>query len=453
MAEEFLKFPEDFQWGTATASYQIEGAYNEDGKGESIWDHFSHMPGKIYGEDTGDLACDHYHQYKEDVENMEKLSLKAYRFSISWPRIIPEGKGKTNKAGLDFYGRLVDELLEADIEPFVTLYHWDLPQALQKEQGWENRDVVGYFADYVASVARHLKDRVHRWITHNEPWVVSFLGHAFGTHAPGITDFATALQVSHNLLLSHGRATEVLKNLGDENTRVGITLNLHPVYPVSQKEEDVKAAKRCDGYINRWFLDPVFKGAYPPDMWEYYQGKVPQIFPGDMSIISRKIDFLGINYYFRWIVKDNSQEKILKFSSSKPNKAEYTSMEWEIYPQGIYEILKRVQDDYSPQAVYITENGAAFPDRLDEEGKVKDDQRINYLKEHLFFAHKAIEEGVRLKGYFVWSLMDNFEWIYGYAKRFGLIYMDYLTQKRIFKESAHWYKRVIENNGISYQTL
>ena len=448
MSEKILQFPNNFLWGTATASYQIEGACDEDGKGQSIWDLFSHTPRRIYGDDTGDIACDHYHRYKEDVENMKKLGLKAYRFSISWARVIPEGTGKVNKAGLDFYDRLVDELLKADIEPFVTLYHWDLPQALQQEGGWKNRDLVGYFADYTSLIAHHLKDRVHHWITHNEPWVVSFLGHAYGVHAPGIMDFGTALQVSHHLLLSHSRGAEVLKDLGDENTRVGITLNLSPVHPASRKEEDIKAAKRGDGYVNRWFLDPLFKGAYPPDMWEYYQDKVPQILPGDMSIIATRIGFLGVNYYTRWIVKHNLQEKILKFSFSKPKEAEYTEMGWEVYPLGIYEILKRVQNDYSPPIIYITENGAAFPDRLDEEGKVRDDQRTSYLKEHLSFAHKAIEEGVRLKGYFVWSLMDNFEWTYGYSKRFGLIYMDYPTQKRIFKESTHWYKAVIENNGI-----
>lgn len=449
MSEKLLKFPDNFLWGTATASYQIEGAWDEDGKGESIWDYFSHIPRKIYGEDTGDVACDHYHRYKEDVENMKKIGLKAYRFSISWPRIIPEGKGKVNKTGLDFYDRLVDALLKADIEPFITLYHWDLPQALQEEGGWQNRDIVGYFADYAALIAHCLGDRVHHWITHNEPWVVSFLGQAYGVHAPGIMDFSGALQVSHHLLLSHGRVVELLKNLGDEKTKVGITLNLHPVYPVSKKEEDIEAAKRCDGYLNRWFLDPVFKGAYPPDMLEYYQDKAPQILPGDMSTISRKVDFVGVNYYSRWIVKDNPRGKILKLSFSKPEEAQYTDMEWEIYPRGIYEILRRVQEDYSPRAIYITENGAAFPDRLDKEGKLKDEKRIDYLREHILFAHKAIEDGVRLKGYFVWSLMDNFEWAYGYSKRFGLIYTDYPTQRRIFKESASWYKRVIKNNGIS----
>jgi len=447
MAEKILKFPDNFLWGAATASYQIEGACTEDGKRESIWDQFSHIPGRIQGEDTGDVACDHYHRYREDVENMKTIVLKAYRFSVSWPRVIPEGKGKINEAGLGFYDCLVDELLKANIEPFITLYHWDLPQALQEKGGWKNNDTTGHFSDYAAILAHKLGDRVHHWITHNEPWVVSFLGHAFGTHAPGIMDFPTALQVCHHLLLSHGKALEVLKDIGDENTKVGITLNLSPAYPASEKEDDIKAAKIFDSFLNRWFLDPIFKGSYPADMWDYYQDKVPKILPEDMSIISRKIDFLGINYYTRSVVKANPKEKILKLTLLKPKGAEYTDMGWEIYPQGIYEILKRVQDNYCPNAIYITENGASFQDKLDKEGKIQDDRRISYLKEHFSFAHKAIEEDVRLKGYFVWSLMDNFEWTYGYSKRFGLIYVDYTTQKRFFKESAYWYKKVIENNG------
>lgn len=448
MSEKFLRFPDNFLWGAATASYQIEGAYNEDGKGESIWDRFCHTPGKVYKGDKGDVACDHYHRYKEDVENIKKLGLKAYRFSISWPRVIPKGKGAINEAGLDFYDRLVDELLKAGIEPFVTLYHWDLPQALQKEGGWTKRDIAGYFADYAAIVAHRLGDRVHHWITHNEPWVTSFLGYSLGMFAPGIKNFATAIQVSHHLLLSHGRAVEVLKSLGDEKTTVGITLNLSPAHPASQKDEDIKAAKRHDGSLNRWFLDPIFKGAYPLDMLKYYKDKAPQVFPGDMSIISRRIDFFGLNYYARSIVKADPDEKPLELSFLKPEGAEYTDMEWEVYPKGIYEILRRVQDDYNPQVIYITESGAALPDKLDEEGKVEDPRRINYLKGHFSFAHKAIEEGIRLRGYFVWSLMDNFEWAHGYSKRFGLIYVDYPTQKRIFKKSAHWFKKVIENNGV-----
>jgi beta-glucosidase len=381
------------------------------------------------------------------VESIKKLGLKAYRFSISWPRVIPKGKGIINEVGLDFYDHLVDELLKAGIEPFVTLYHWDLPQVLQEKGGWANRDTAGHFADYAAVIAHRLGDRVHYWIIHNEPSVVSFLGHFSGVHAPGIKNFVTALQVSHHLLLSHGKAVEVLKSLGDDKTMVGITLNLSPVYPASQKEEDIKAAKRYDGGLNRWFLDPIFKGVYPQDMWGYYKDKVPQVLPGDMSIISKKVDFLGVNYYTRSVVKADPR-KPFGISSLKPEGPEYTDMEWEVYPQGIYEILKRVQDDYNPQTLYITENGVAFPDKLNEEGKVKDARRIDYLRKHLIFAHKAIEEGVKLRGYFVWSLMDNFEWAYGYSKRFGLIYMDYPTQKRTFKESAYWYKKVIEGNAI-----
>ncbi|MBE0478753.1 beta-glucosidase [Candidatus Aerophobetes bacterium] len=445
---EKLEFPDDFLWGAATASYQIEGASYEDGKGLSIWDHFSHTPGKIHGGDTGDIACDHYHRYREDVANMKEMGLNAYRFSISWPRVIPEGKGKINKSGLDFYDRLVDTLLEAEIEPFVTLYHWDLPQNLQENGGWANRDTVGYFEDYATLVAHRLAGRVHHWITHNEPWVVSFLGHAFGVHAPGIMDFPLALQVSHHLLLSHAETVTVLKDAGDERTKVGITLNLSPIHPASEKKEDVEAAKIYDGHLNRWFLDPIFYGAYPPDMLDCYGEKVPQILPGDIGTISKKIDFLGVNYYTRHIVKHDPRQRILKISSVVPKEAEFTDMGWEIYPSGIYELLKRVQNDYSPEVMYITENGAAFPDTIGNDGKVEDERRINYLKEHFSFAHKAMLEGVRLKGYFVWSLMDNFEWAYGYSKRFGLIYVDYPTQKRIFKKSANWYRQVIQSNSV-----
>lgn len=445
---EKREFPDDFMWGTATASYQIEGGAYEDGKGPSIWDHFSHIPTKIYGGDTGDVACDHYHRYREDVTNMKEIRLKAYRFSISWPRVIPEGKGKINESGLEFYDRLVDALLEAGIEPFVTLYHWDLPQRLQENGGWGNRDTVGYFKDYAALIAHRLGDRVHHWITHNEPWVVSFLGHAFGVHAPGVMDFSLALQVSHHLLLSHGEAVTVLKDIGDEKTRVGITLNLSPIHSASQKKEDIEAAKIYDGNLNRWFLDPIFYGAYPPDMLDHYGEKAPRILPGDLGTISKKIDFLGVNYYTRHIVRYDPRQRILKISSVVPEKAELTDMGWEIYPSGIYELLKRVQNDYSPEAMYITENGAAFPDVPDSKGKVEDERRINYLREHFCFTHKAIQEGVRLKGYFVWSLMDNFEWAYGCSKRFGLIYVDYPTQRRTFKKSAHWYRTVIQSNSV-----
>jgi len=448
MMGKLRSFPDDFIWGAATASYQIEGAHNADGKGESIWDRFCKVPGNILNGDTGDIACDHYHRYREDIQLMKKIGLKGYRFSIAWTRIFPQGKGSVNQAGLDFYNRLVDGLLEAGIQPFITLYHWDLPQVLQEEGGWANRDTINYFRDYATTVARSLGDRVHYWITHNEPWVVAFLGYAMGIHAPGIKDPSTAIQASHHLLLSHGEAVQILRENGDARTRVGITLNLAPVHPASEKEEDKQAARRFDGYLNRWFLDPIFKGSYPRDMISWYGNKSPQIQSGDMDIISRKIDFLGVNYYTRSVIKADPGEKYLGIGVVRPEGAEYTEMDWEVYPPGIYELLTRIHNDYQAPTLYITENGAAFADKVDENGEVNDQRRVNYLKEHFIQVHKAIDEGVKLRGYFIWSLMDNFEWAYGYSKRFGLTYVDYATQKRIIKKSGIWYQQVIKNNGV-----
>jgi len=446
--KRIVQFPENFIWGAATASYQIEGAYNEDGKGESIWDRFCRTPGKVQDGDRGDVACDFYHRYRDDIKLMKEISLNAYRFSIAWSRIFPEGKGQINQRGLDFYERLVDELLDSGIEPFVTLYHWDLPQALQEKGGWANKDTIGYFKDYAEEVSRKLGNRVHFWITHNEPWVVSFLGHHSGIHAPGTKNLSTALKVSHHLLLSHGETVAVIRDNGDEKTQIGITLNLSPVYPVSESEEDNKAAKRYDGYLNRWFLEPIYKGSYPEDMLALYGNKAPEIQAQDLERISTKTDFLGVNYYARTVVKADKKEAFLGLSSVKPSGAEYTEMDWEIYPPGIYQILKRVHNDYDAPVIYITENGVAFPDKLDENGRVNDESRIEYLKGHFLQANRAIEDGVKLSAYFVWSLLDNFEWAYGYSKRFGLIYTDYLTQKRIIKASGWWYKKVIEKNEV-----
>jgi len=446
--KRIVRFPDNFVWGAATASYQIEGAYNEDGKGESIWDRFCRTPGKVQDGDRGGIACDFYHRYRDDVKLMKSMSLNAYRFSIAWSRIFPQGKGQVNQRGLDFYERVVDELLDSGIEPFVTLYHWDLPQALQEKGGWANRDTIGYFKDYAEEVSRKLGDRVHFWITHNEPWVVSFLGHHSGIHAPGIKNLSTALKVSHHLLLSHGETVAVIRDNGDEKTQVGITLNLSPVYPVSESEEDKKAAKRWDGYLNRWFLEPIYKGSYPEDMLALYGDKAPEIQAQDLERISTKTDFLGVNYYTRTVVKADKKEVFLGLSQVKPTGAEYTEMDWEIYPPGIYEILKRVHNDYDAPVIYITENGVAFPDKIDKNGRVNDESRIEYLKGHFLQAHRAIEDGVKLSGYFVWSLLDNFEWAYGYSKRFGLIYTDYPTQKRIIKASGWWYKKVIEKKGV-----
>jgi beta-glucosidase len=442
-----LTFPPQFYWGTATASYQIEGGWNEDGKGESIWDTFSHTQGKIRDGSTGDVACDHYHRWKEDVALMKEIGCNAYRFSISWPRVIPKGKGKVNPLGLSFYDRLVDALLEANITPFITLYHWDLPQALQDEGGWANRDTAYYFAEYASVVAHKLGDRVKHWITHNEPWVVSWIGYGWGEHAPGIRNEKVAIQVSHHLLLSHGLAVEVLKDISPDS-EVGITLNLSPIHPASDSEEDKLAAWRQDGFLNRWFLDPIFRGHYPPDILELYSANAPKVLPGDMAIISRRIDFLGINYYSRGIVRFNPKAGPLQAEGVAPEGAEFTEMGWEIYPPGIYEIIMRVWKDYQPKKIYITENGAAFADEIAPDGGVHDQKRIDYLREHFIQAHKAIEEGANLCGYFIWSLMDNFEWAHGFTKRFGIVYTDYPTQRRIMKDSALWYKKVIEENGL-----
>ncbi len=441
-------FPKDFEWGVATSSYQIEGAHNEDGKGESIWDHFSHRPNNIQNNDTGNIACDNYHRFKEDVQIMKEMGIKAYRFSISWPRILPKGTGKPNQKGLDFYRKLVESLLDANIKPVATLYHWDLPQALQDKGGWVNRDLTGYLEEYVKLMFRELGDLVPMWITHNEPWVVAYLGHAFGEHAPGMRDFRNAVRVAHNLLLSHGLAVKTYREMKLKG-KIGITLNLNSVYPATGSEKDKIAARKQDEFMNKWFLDPVLKGSYPEILLKFYQKKygVPNIRNKDMEIISVPIDFLGINYYTRNVVKADENTE-LGFVRVKIENAEYTEMGWEIFPKGLYDILVRIRKDYGDIPIYITENGAAFNDKLTKEQKVHDRKRIDYLHAHLEEAGKAIRDGVRLKGYFVWSLMDNFEWAFGYSKRFGLIYVDFQILKRIRKDSAYFYEDIIKNNGI-----
>lgn len=442
--DEILAFPEGFVWGTATAAFQVEGGASE--RGECIWDQFCRWPGKVFRGDTGDVADDHYHRYREDVALMANLGLRGYRFSISWPRVLPEGKGVISQKGLDFYDHLVDELLEAKIEPYVTLYHWDLPSALQRLGGWAARDCAYRFAEYVRVVVERLGDRVHKWITHNEPWVVAFLGHFYGIHAPGWEDLGLALQVAHHVLLSHGLATDVLREEGDSSTQVGITLNLAPAYPASPSADDVAAAARQDGYLNRWFLDPVFKGQYPEDMWGLYGYRVPRVAPGDMETIARAIDFLGVNYYSRSVVK-HAQGAFLDYTTVRPA-GEYTAMDWEVYPQGMTDLLLRLDKDYGSPVMYITENGCAYEDVLAADGQVHDAKRVEYLRAHFQAAHRAIQQGVQLRGYFVWSLMDNFEWAYGYSRRFGIVYVDYETQRRIPKDSARYYASVIAANAV-----
>jgi beta-glucosidase len=445
-----IKFPEKFEWGAATASYQIEGAYNEDGKGESIWDRFTHQKGNIANNDNGDVACDHYHRYQQDVKLMQEIGLDTYRFSIAWPRILPAGKGKINQKGIDFYKNLVNKLLEAGIKPAATLYHWDLPQKLQDNGGWENRDTAKYFNEYAQIMYRELGDLVPRWITHNEPMVVSMVGNLWGEHAPGFTDPQKALQVAHNLLLSHGMAVKSFRESGIDG-QVGITLNLNHVYPKTNSTEDQLAKDYCDAFNNRWFLDPVFKAKYPEKLMSLYQNEYDNPFEmekGDLEIISRDIDFLGINYYSRAVVEYDESEK-LNFKTVKPDGVEYTEMDWEVYPEGLTDLLLRLNKEYTKAPIFITENGAAYDDQIAEDGQVHDKKRVEYLEEHFKAAKQAIEAGVNLAGYYIWSLMDNFEWAYGYDKRFGIIFIDYENeQTRILKDSAKLLQDVIAKNGL-----
>ncbi|MEP7291363.1 MAG: GH1 family beta-glucosidase [Chloroflexota bacterium] len=435
-----VQFPKDFMWGTATASYQIEGAFDEDGRLPSIWDTFSRTPGCVTNGDTGDVACDHYHRYREDAALIADLGVQAYRFSIAWPRVIPQGTGEVNQAGLDFYSRLVDELLERGVTPHLTLYHWDLPQALQDRGGWANRDSVAAFVNFADVVSRKLSDRVPFWTTINEPWCVAFLGNLLGDHAPGLRDLQTAVDVSHHVMLAHGEAVSVLR--GNGASQVGIVLNPTHVEPYTDTPADRAAAWRQDGFINRWWLDPLFKGSYPLDMLEW-MGE-PPIQSGDMDKICTPLDFLGVNYYQRSVTAAG-EDSLLKAREVKPE-GEYTAQNWEVYPPGLYYMLKRIWRDYNPPPLYVTENGAAYDDEL-VDGHVHDERRRAYLQAHFEQALKAREEGVDLRGYFVWSLMDNFEWAYGYDKRFGIVHVDYATQQRTLKDSALWYKGVIRNNG------
>lgn len=441
-------FPENFLWGAATASYQIEGAYREDGRGESIWDRFSHTPGKTFQGDTGDVACDHYHRFEEDIGIMKKIGLKTYRFSISWSRLFPDGSGEPNPKGMEFYKKLVSKLNENGIKPAVTLYHWDLPQKLQDNGGWANRDTVCHFVEYAKYVFENLGSQVPIWITHNEPFVAAIVGNWIGRHAPGITDFQTALRVAHHLLLSHGLAVKAYRESGHKG-EIGITLNMNPVYPASENEMDKAAAKRFNEYLNKWYADPVLKGAYPADLLEWFadRGLAPEILDGDMSAINQPIDFLGINNYYSSFIRHDEHNWPV-YASEISTGRDRTKMDWEINPEGLHDLLVYLDKEYGGIKIIITENGAAFNDIVNREGKVEDDNRLDYLYTYLEQVHRAIDSGVNVKGYYAWSLMDNFEWGHGYSKRFGLVYVDFKTQKRILKKSAYWYSEVIRNNGF-----
>ena len=443
---EKIVFPSGFRWGVATSSYQIEGAAFEDGRGMSIWDTFCRTPGKVFQGENGDVACDHYHRYESDIDLMLELGVSSYRFSIAWPRILPEGTGQVNEAGLDFYERLVDALLAKGITPYATLYHWDLPQPLQDAGGWTVRPVVDAFVNYADVVSRRLGDRVKHWMTHNEPWCASFLSYWLGEHAPGHHDFAEALAASHHLLLSHGRAVPVLRANGAADTEVGIVLNLGWADPASDSEADRGAVYRNEGHLNRWWLDPIYKGHYPADMLELYGG-LPVLQEGDEQEIAAPVDFLAINYYTRAVLADAPESKPLMTRQVYPE-GEYTLMNWEVHPDSLYRLRKWVNEHYDVGYMLIAENGAAYDDVLTADRQVHDEQRLAYLQGHFASARQAIAEGVPLKGYFVWSMMDNFEWAWGYSRRFGIIHVDFDTQARTLKDSAKWYAQVTRENGF-----
>ena len=439
-------FPSRFVWGAATASYQIEGAWDEGGKGESIWDRFSHTPGHVVNGDMGDVACDHYHRWHEDVALMSGLGLKAYRFSVAWPRILPAGRGAVNPSGIDFYSRLVDALLDAGIVPFATLYHWDLPQALQDAGGWPARMIVDAFCQYAAIVSQALGDRVRHWITLNEPWVSAFVGYRDGRHAPGHTELGEALAAAHHLLLAHGQGLKVIRENCPE-AQVGIALNLTPQQPASPSQADRIESTWVDGQINRWFLDPLVGRGYPQDIVEGFGKPMDYVRLGDMAAIAEPIDFLGVNYYTRSIARSSAVSEDDNEPRTTTRGGELTEMGWEVYPEGLFNLLGRLHFDYAFPAIYITENGAAFADQVGPDGEVDDADRLSYLRRHLEMVKRAIHLGVPVKGYFVWSLLDNFEWGFGYSRRFGIVHVDFGTQRRIPKASARWYRQVIQENG------
>ena len=432
----------NFLWGVATSSFQIEGAANEDGRGLSIWDTFCRLPGKVVNGDTGDIACDHYHRYKEDLDLMKWMGVDAYRFSVAWSRVLPNGVGAVNKAGLDFYDRLIDGALERGIQPWLTMYHWDLPQALQDRGGWNNGEIVTWFEEYAHLLTAQFGDRVKHWMTLNEPLCSAWIGHLYGDMAPGITDLQTALNASHHLLMSHGIASQVTRS-NVKDSRVGIVINVTPAVPATDSDDDRRASILADGFDNRWFLNPVFGQPYPTDVIEAL-GKSPQIEAGDMSLINQPMDFLGVNFYFRQTIAANLQGSPLPIKNVRRENVKRTAMDWEVHAPAFEEILTRIHRDYKPREIYITENGSAWNDEL-ASGEIDDEERISYLKSHLDAMFTAKKQGAPIQGYFAWSFMDNFEWAYGYDKRFGLVYVDYKTLKRTPKKSAHYYRELLLN--------
>lgn len=440
-------FASDFRWGSSTSSYQIEGASNLDGRGESIWDRFCSVPGNIRDGSNGSVACDHFHHWPLDLDLARDLGTNAYRFSIAWPRIFPDGVGSSpNQHGLDFYSRLVDGMLERGLEPWVTLYHWDLPQKLQDQGGWANRRTVDAFLAYTDVVSKHFSGRIQHWITHNEPWCTAFNGNLEGAHAPGIKDLTTTMQVCHNVLLSHGLAIPVIRN-NVPQAKVGIALSLHPLKPASPDAEDIAATHRHDGLRNRWFLEPLHGKGYPDDVLQLLGVHAPQVHPGDMEAIATPTDFLGVNYYFPEVVANAPGQGVVGTRVVESEGVERTAFGWEVFPSGMADLLTRVARDYKPAEIYLTENGSTYDDVVDADGQIHDAERRRFLIRHLLVAKEICDSGIPLKGYFAWSLLDNFEWAEGYIRRFGLTHVDFSTQQRRLKASGHWYKSFLKNEN------
>jgi beta-glucosidase len=444
-------FPAGFVWGAATSAYQIEGNPRADGKGESIWDRFTHLPGRIADGATGDIACDHYRRSREDVAIMAALGLDAYRFSIAWTRILPAGTGAVNEAGLDFYDRLVDDLLAAGIEPWITLYHWDLPQALEDLGGWPRRETAAAFASYADVVTRRLGDRVRRWITVNEPWEVGFLGYQQGVHAPGRTSLADGLAAIHTVLLAHGAAVPVIR-ANSPGARVGLAVDLVACYPERSDPADAAAARRLDGHFNRWFLDPLAGRTYPADTVTAYGPAAPDVQPGDIDRIATPVDFFGLNYYYSHWVRAGSGpseiERLLGVEIAPPHTAEVTGLGWAVHPAGLTDSLLRIAALDPSWDILVTEAGAAYEDRAAHDGRVEDIERLRYHAAYLAAVRTAIADGAPVSGYFAWSLFDNFEWSEGYGPRFGIVRVEYETQRRTIKASGEWYRRTIAANAL-----
>ena len=443
------RFPDDFLWGAATSAYQIEGSPTADAAGHSIWHRFSHSPGLTLFGQTGDVACDHYNRYESDVELMSRLGLNAYRFSIAWGRIFPKGTGKVNAKGLDFYSRLVDKLLEKGITPNATLYHWDLPEALDDRGGWLNRDIGEWFSDYATTMFDALGDRVAMWATLNEPWVVTDGGYLYGALAPGHANLFETAIASHNLMRSHGMGVQRFRASSAAKTgKIGIAVNLEPKYPATDSPADLDATRRADAYMNRQYLDAVFLGKYPSEMREIFGDAWPEWPEEEMRLIKQPIDFLGVNYYTRNVARYDEERLPVQARGVPQHQHAHTQTEWEVFPPALTRVLLWVKERYGDIPVYITENGAAFYDPpAPIDGRVEDPLRVEYFRQHLRAAHDAMRQGVNLRGYFAWSLFDNYEWALGYTKRFGIVHVNYETQERTVKSSGRYYSDIIRSKG------